>query len=102
MNMALKHRGIVRQASIAARPWSGVARFAAPLVGASLAWCVIPAPIASAAEAADAADSATLETLVVTARKREENLQTTPISITALGGQALQDRQIVNTEGLGQ
>ena len=88
-----------RLAPVAAGPRLGVRHLAAPLLGASLAWCVLPAPSAHAAEAPDAT---TLETLVVTARKREENLQTTPISITALSGAALQERQVANTEGLGQ
>jgi iron complex outermembrane receptor protein len=35
-----------------------------------------------------------LEEIVVTARKREENLQSVPISITALGTEALREKQI--------
>jgi len=34
--------------------------------------------------------------IVVTARKREENLRDVPISITAVGGEAISERQIVN------
>ncbi|MBX2858616.1 MAG: TonB-dependent receptor [Cellvibrionaceae bacterium] len=41
-----------------------------------------------------------LEEVVVTARKREENLQETPLAITALSAEALQRRQIVGTDDL--
>ena len=43
-----------------------------------------------------------LEEIIVTARKVEENLQETPIAITALSGSALEDRQIFNTDVLDQ
>jgi iron complex outermembrane receptor protein len=35
-----------------------------------------------------------LDDIVVTARRREESAQTVPVSITALGGQALEERQV--------
>jgi iron complex outermembrane receptor protein len=41
-----------------------------------------------------------IEEVVVTARKREENLQTTPISISAFSGEALEARGITNLEEL--
>ena len=34
----------------------------------------------------------TLEEITVTARKREESLQTTPVAVTAFGGEALEVR----------
>jgi iron complex outermembrane recepter protein len=43
-----------------------------------------------------------LEEIIVTARKVEENLQETPIAITALSGSALEDRQIFSTDVLDQ
>src|SRR5262245_19893510 len=43
-----------------------------------------------------------LEEVIVTARKVEENLQETPIAITALSGSALEDRQIFSTNVLDQ
>jgi len=43
-----------------------------------------------------------LDEIIVTARKIEENLQTTPIAITALTGSALEDRQIFTTDVLDQ
>ncbi len=44
----------------------------------------------------------TLEQIIVTARKVEENLQETPIAITAFSGAALQDRQVFDTSVLDQ
>ena len=43
-----------------------------------------------------------LDEITVTARKVEENLQATPISITALSGAALEERQIFSTDVLDQ
>ena len=43
-----------------------------------------------------------LEEVIVTARKVEENLQETPIAITAFSGSALEDRQIFATDMLDQ
>ena len=43
-----------------------------------------------------------LEEIIVTARKVQENMQDTPIAITALTGSALEDRQIFNTDMLDQ
>lgn len=52
--------------------------------------------------AAQGAQTARLEEIIVTARKFEENLQDTPIAITALSGDALAQRQIFNTSTLDQ
>jgi iron complex outermembrane recepter protein len=43
-----------------------------------------------------------LEEVIVTARKVQENLQETPIAITAFSGNALQDRQVFSTDLLDQ
>jgi iron complex outermembrane recepter protein len=43
-----------------------------------------------------------LEEVIVTARKVQENLQETPIAITAFSGSALEDRQIFATDMLDQ
>ena len=42
----------------------------------------------------------TLEEVVVTARRRAENLQETPIAVTALSGDALREQGITNTQDL--
>jgi len=44
----------------------------------------------------------TLEEITVTARKVSENLQDTPIAITALSGTMLEDRQVFSTDVLDQ
>src|SRR5688572_7358454 len=43
-----------------------------------------------------------LEEITVTARKVEENLQNTPIAVTAITGAALEDRQVFRTDTLDQ
>src|SRR5688572_6173105 len=47
-------------------------------------------------------DVGTLDEIIVTARKVQENLQETPIAITAFTGDALIQRQIFNTNVLDQ
>ena len=62
------------------------------------------APTATAAAAAQQSadpDSGGLQEVVVTARYRAENLQQTPISITALTATDLQEQQLVNVNDLG-
>ena len=49
---------------------------------------------------AGAADDGTLQAIVVTATKRESNLQDTAISITALTGDTLQERGMSNLQDL--
>lgn len=56
-----------------------------------LAWQDSPA-----VEAADTGSDSSLETIVVTAEKREERLTDVPMSVTALGGNVLDDRQAWN------
>ncbi|MBL4894893.1 MAG: TonB-dependent receptor plug domain-containing protein, partial [Emcibacter sp.] len=48
--------------------------------------------------AAETTDTFTLEEIIVTARKREEGLQNTPISITAVSSEGLERRQIVSMD----
>ena len=45
---------------------------------------------------AQSSESGTLEEVLVTAQRREERLQDTPISIAAFGEQALIDRGVTN------
>jgi iron complex outermembrane receptor protein len=42
-----------------------------------------------------------LQDIVVTARRREENLQDTPVSVVAFTGEALAERQVVNVADIG-
>jgi iron complex outermembrane recepter protein len=57
---------------------------------------------ASGAAYAQASDSGTLDEVMVTARRVQENLQETPIAITAYSGDALAQRQVFNTNVLDQ
>ena len=57
---------------------------------------------ATASVQAQVSDAGTLGEVTVTARKVEENLQDTPIAITAFTGDALVERQIFNTNVLDQ
>jgi len=74
-----------------------------PIVSTALALCLIT----SAARAADAppGDSTTasadqLESIIVTANKRNENIKDVPTSISVLGGTSLQDQHIQNYDDL--
>src|SRR5688572_10057357 len=67
-----------------------------------LAWGLGQALAAASAFAQQQDDSNRLEEVIVTARKVEENLQETPIAITAFSGNALQDRQVFSTDVLDQ
>jgi iron complex outermembrane receptor protein len=62
------------------------------------------APNASAQRAATSAERPplALEEVTVTARKREESLQTTPVAVTALSGDALEVRAVQSVEALSQ
>ncbi|WP_337185270.1 TonB-dependent receptor [Phenylobacterium sp.] len=51
---------------------------------------------AGAAAVDDAPGAASLEELVVTARRRAESLQTTPVAVTAMTAQTLQDKAVAN------
>ncbi|MGC3982939.1 MAG: TonB-dependent receptor [Steroidobacteraceae bacterium] len=57
---------------------------------------------AASATAQAQSESGTLEEIIVTARKVEENLQDTPIAITAFSGAALEDRQIFSSDQIDQ
>ncbi|MBB6093140.1 iron complex outermembrane receptor protein [Povalibacter uvarum] len=74
------------------------AGFAATLFALSTV-SAIPAA-ATGAEAG--ASAASLEEIIVTARRREESLQDTPIAISAFSAAALERQQIVSTEDLDQ
>jgi iron complex outermembrane recepter protein len=55
---------------------------------------------ADSGQPADTRESGVLETIVVTAQKREENIQTVPIAVTAITGATLQSQGITNIQGL--
>lgn len=55
---------------------------------------------ATAQENMEAAEDGGLNTIVVTARRTTENLQSVPIAVTVVSGEELQKRQIVDVKGL--
>jgi len=65
-----------------------------------LGFGAMPAAVAQQAPAAEQPPGA-LEEVVVTAERRDEQLQTTPIAITALTGQDMQARNLVNIADIG-
>jgi iron complex outermembrane receptor protein len=69
------------------------------LLGASLL-SLIPTLPAVAQDAAPAGDEIGSGDIVVTARRREESLQDTPVAITAFTAELLQERQILQTQDL--
>ena len=68
---------------------------------ALLAGMTLAAPALAAEAAASASSAHELEELVVTAQKREVNLQAAPLSITAMSGETLARDKILNSEDLG-
>ena len=78
-------------------------RFLSPTCIAAIAACwFLGTAVAavSASEASDAQAPDALEEITVTARKRSENIQDVPISITALSGAALEARGVENLAGV--
>ena len=81
------------------RPGTAQLRWLAPL--ATAPFMLDPGATAqAAAEPAQAARVEILESIVVTARRREEPLQDTPIAVTALSAEALERQQITATTDL--
>ena len=74
-----------------------------PLVGAALVALAIPAGPAMAQDQPEADEGASsgVEEITVTARRREESLQDTPIAISAVTGDGLQERGIDNVTQIG-
>jgi iron complex outermembrane receptor protein len=67
------------------------------LAGSALAAAIAPAnAFAQKAAAAPAAQGAALQEIIVTARRREENLQTTPVAVTAVTSETLEKRNVIN------
>lgn len=62
---------------------------------------LLAAPALAAEASKDAEPAAALEEVIVTAEKREENLQNTPISIAAFSSEALETKRIASIADLG-
>jgi iron complex outermembrane receptor protein len=69
----------------------------ASLAAPMLAWAADATP-----DVAEASESAGLEEIVVTARKTKEELQTTPVAVTAISAASLTAKQLVQVEDLAQ
>ncbi len=78
-------------------------RFVAPSLFALAVACASPAVAQedSVAPAEEASESGGLEAIIVTAQKRDENLQETPISISVLNSAALTNRHVQSLTDLG-
>ena len=69
-------------------------------IGISCVWLMAFAVCGASAEEA-AGDASHLEEVVVTARRTAENLQTTPVAVTALTGEAMQARGVASLVDVG-
>jgi iron complex outermembrane receptor protein len=68
-----------------------------PLLSSAILFSYAPSPVF-----AQTSDASVLDEVIVTARRVEENLQDTPIAITALSAESLEERQIFRTDSLDQ
>jgi iron complex outermembrane recepter protein len=59
-------------------------------------------PVFAQAESAPPADRSVLETVVVTSQKRLEDVRKVPLSVTAIGGEALKETQILDITDLSR
>jgi iron complex outermembrane receptor protein len=67
----------------------------------TLSLCIFALTVpALAQESKESSGTSALETIVVTAQKRSENLQTVPISVSAVSGETLARQNITNITGL--
>lgn len=81
------------------KPIASLFALAASLPAASNA--VAQDAIADDVAQAQSGQQNSVETIVVTARRRDENLQDTPVSISAFSGQALEARQVQSVADVG-
>src|SRR5689334_4083255 len=81
------------------RPLASDCTLIAAAVAASL---LAPEALAQQAPTAAAQESGQLEEVIVTAQYRRENLQNTPIAITAVQGDRLEEQSINNVQDLGR
>jgi iron complex outermembrane receptor protein len=72
------------------------------LLAGAAAGLLAGAGTAPALARAEAVQPGSTERIIVTARRREENLQDTPVSIVAFTGESLDRRQVFSTDSLDQ
>jgi iron complex outermembrane receptor protein len=78
-----------------------ISLFAGAAAAATI-WAGAAAAQTADASSASASSGGTLEEIVVTARKRQENLQETPIAISALSAQALEDHRVTTLQKVSE
>jgi iron complex outermembrane receptor protein len=64
------------------------------------AWAQNTAPATRTGDATSASTSTGVEDIIVTARRTDESLQTTPVAVTALGGESLARQQVMGVSDL--
>jgi iron complex outermembrane recepter protein len=84
---------------------AGAERSRAGAGGSRMGWCIgslfgISAALSAAAWAADSTSQGGLPEIIVTAQKREQNIQDVPVSVIAVSGQALQDAGVKDIKNL--
>ncbi|MHB8477557.1 MAG: TonB-dependent receptor [Steroidobacteraceae bacterium] len=77
-----------------------IANFLAGMTAAAAVAAALLPPAPARADAAAAAPGDGLAEIVVTARRRAENLQDVPVAVTAIGAAMLQERDVTNLEDL--
>ena len=77
-----------------------MSKFRKRLLASSAALMVIGAPLTALAAAASSADGAMIDEVIVTAQRREENLQSVPISVSAYGAEQIAKKGLTDVSRL--
>ncbi|KQM28342.1 MULTISPECIES: TonB-dependent receptor [unclassified Sphingomonas] len=86
---------MIVRSGVRARLLMGAAALLVPVAAQAAApEDVVPAPVTAAPEAPATDDASAIPDIVVTATRRETNLQKTPVAISVLGAPALVDRHV--------
>jgi len=85
---------MIVRSGVRARLLVGVAALLAPVAAQAAPEDAVAAPATVAPEAPAADDASSIPDIVVTATRRETNLQKTPVAISVLGAPALLDRHV--------
>ena len=82
--------------------YGGIALMSLSASPAALAQTPAPPQVATPTQPGAQADQSRIDTIVVTARRREEDLQSTPVTLTAFTGDELQEKGIEDFTRLAQ
>src|SRR5690606_1010665 len=102
-----KHNGVGEKTVMAEHEESARHSFTWTCLGTCMASCIIAGTTAMPAQAQDREDASTrlglvIEEVVVTARKREESLQDTPISVTAVTASDMANRSLDDISSIAE